>query len=242
MPSVLFGVTLFGDSLADGIADDGVRALSTALATAVGTNTSLVAIQSVEYVLQLVVAVTGVTAAAASSGTAAVGASVMAATGSSTANVSLSMVGVNTGGARRRLLGSVEYTARAYSASLANLLVMNSTLNAVVSNGSLAATLVTAGVNTTGVQLPVQPLAGVQLHVAVKCPDGGIAGDGTLLPNVTTMVQRTSAGTLDSSASLLSDFSSAGLGVISGVSVSLTPVIGALLSRLLPFNADATRD
>ena len=155
----------------------------------------------------------------------------MSATGASSAGVSLNMLGVNTGASRRKLLGSVEFSAMAYSANLAAIIALNITLHSAVSNGSLTAALVRAGINATGVELPVPPDAGAQFHVQVQCPDGAVGTDGSPLPSAAEMLQRTSPGALDASTQLLADIAAVGLGVISRMAVTLSPILGALSPR-----------
>ena len=221
------GVTLFGASLDDNIEADGLGAVAHAFAAALGTTSSLVSIQSVEYVLQIVIATPGVDAASASRSKAAVGAALLSATGASSAGVSLNMLSVNMDASRRKLLGTVEFTAMAYSASLAAVLSMNTTLYSAVSDGSLTAALVTAGVNATGVELPVPTDAGAQFHVQVQCPDSAVGTDGTPRPSAAARLRRASAGALDASTQLLPDIAAVGLGVISHAAVTLSPILGA---------------
>jgi hypothetical protein len=124
----------------------------------------------------------------------------------------------------------VEATALASGANVSDVRAFNVTLFSVVADGSLTLALQAAGVNTTGAVLPVPPALGLQLNLAIQCPAGAVdATTGALLANTSTMLRSVSpGGALDASASLLANISArGGLGNISSVVVSLTPIVGA---------------
>jgi hypothetical protein len=218
-PTVFVGVTLFGTSFATNVTPAVLSSVSQLLAAAAGTNTSFLSVRSIDYVLSLVLAIPAADASSASIRTALAAAIKMPAT-------ALQVLGVNAGGARRRLL-AVEATALAYSANFSDVLTFNATLFSVIGNGSLTLALQAAGVNTTDVALSVPPVTGVQLNLAIVCPAGAVDANGTALPDAATMVQSVSPGMLDASSSLLGNLSSTGLGDISSVVVSLSPTVGA---------------
>ena len=222
-PTVLVGVTLFGDSLDDSIEDDGLSQVIVAFASAVGTSASLVSILSVEYVLSIVVALPGVSAS--SDLGAGVNAALQVVTGGGLPDVSLQTRGIMSGGTAqlRRLLATTEVAALATSANLADMLAVNATLVQAIDNGTLTRALNAVGVNTTGAALPVLPLTGAQFHFAILCPEG--AAGSTPLPGASDVIAAVSPGALDASATLINDFNAIGLGVISSVSVTLTPIV-----------------
>jgi hypothetical protein len=231
-PTVFVGVTLFGASLATNLTAGVLSSVSRLLAVAAGTNTSFLSVQSTQYVLAMVLAFPGV-ASAAGVGASSIMTALAAATGAggSGPRVTLQVLGVNAGGVRR-LLSSIEATVLAYSANSSVVLAFNATLFSVVDNGSLTRALQAAGVNTTAATLSVPPVTGLQLNLGIQCPTGFDA-KGTALPNATAMVQNVSPGALDASTSLLmSNLSSAGLGNISSVVVSLSPTVGAFCMRV----------
>jgi hypothetical protein len=232
-PTVFVGVTLFGASLATNLTAGVLSSVSQLLAQAAGTNTSFLSVQSTQYVLAMVLAVPGV-APDAGVGASSIITALAAATGAggSGRGVALQVLGVNAGGVRR-LLSSVEATVLAYSANSSAVLAFNGTLFSVVDNGSLTRALQAAGVNTTAATLSVPPVTGIQLNLAIQCPTGVVDVNGMALPNATVMLQNVSPGAaLDASESLLSNLSSAGLGNISSVVVSLTPTVGAFCVRV----------
>jgi hypothetical protein len=232
-PTVFVGVTLFGASLATNLTAGVLSSVSRLLAEAAGTNTSFLSVQSTQYVLAMVLAFPGV-ASDAGVGASSIITALAAATGAggSGRGVALQVLGVNAGGVRR-LLSSVEATVLAYSANSSAVLAFNGTLFSVVDNGSLTRALQAAGVNTTAATLSVPPVTGIQLNLAIQCPTGVVDVNGMALPNATVMLQNVSPGAaLDASESLLSNLSSAGLGNISSVVVSLTPTVGAFCVRV----------
>ena len=224
-PTVLLGLSLFGNSLNAQLSQGNLTQIMTAVAGAVGTNASLVSVATTDYVISFVLGLVGLNASV-SINAASVRSALLTATRASSQGISLQMQGVNAGGARRRLL-SVEATTLAYGSNLTAMNALNATLISVVQNGTLVATLQAAGVNATGTVLPVVPLPGVQLHLAFQCPVGALGGNGTLLPNVTSMLQIVSpGGVLDTSATLFANLSAI-VGVTS-VAITLAPIIGAL--------------
>lgn len=220
-PTVLVAVSLYGNELDDSIEDGKLSSVVAAFANAVGTNSTFVTIQSVEYVLSFVLALPDMNLSSLS--TPSVLVAVQNAVG--TSSVAMQLRGVTSVNTMRRLLSIAEVTFSSSSSNLAGILNLNATLNAAVNNGTLASALVAAGVNSTGVQLPVPTLAGAQFHFAIQCPDGVTDANGATLPNVTTMLQAVMPGQLETSAQLFTDFNASGVGVLSKVAVTLSPIV-----------------
>ena len=203
--------------------------VGSAIAAAVGTNASLVNISSIAYVLSFAV---GLHSDVGSVGTLAssLQASLMQASGAAAGAVSLQVVSANSPDTRRRRLSTAAtdaYTLFASGSSLASVTSFNASLYDSVDSGQLAASLQSAGDNVTAVELLLPAAMGVQFGVMVACPDNGTGADGVALPTVTDIIQRVAPGVFDVSNTLVEDLSAAGMGPVSRVAVTLTPIEGA---------------
>jgi hypothetical protein len=213
MPTVFASITVFGPTLDLEVSGGASDAVSAAIAAAAGTDASLVSIaRAVEYVLAFVVAVPGASLGSVSAAT--LSAALLNAT--AVDGMSLQVSGISSG-ARRRGLRSLEASVVGFSAHLASVVSFNSSLAGAISSGALTASLRAVGINTTGASLPVPAQSGVQFGVSIQCPGG----------DVDAALQAVSPAALGASQTLMSDLSNAGLGVITGARVTMSPIVGA---------------
>ena len=231
VPSVMFAMTVFFPGSPEGSVNaQSMANVASAVATSVATNASLVNISSVSYVLSFAV---GLRSDVASVGTlsSSLQASLVQTAGAAGSSIALQIVSVNSteSGRRRTLLATATdaYTLFAFGGSLASVTNFNASLYDSVDSGQLAASLQAAGENVTSVELLLPAAMGVQFGVTVACPDDATGADGVALPTVTDMMQRVAPGVLDASSTLVEDLSVAGMGPVSFVAVTLTPIEGA---------------
>jgi hypothetical protein len=215
VPTVFVSITAFGDLLDVNLAAGKLQSVAAAMADSLGTDTSLVIVTSEQYVLQSIVALPS---SNVSDAVRTAVAAVFIKTGASSTQV-LGMSATS-----RRLL-ALEVTVASTFANYSAMAAFNTTLTAAVANGSFSASLQQLGVRSAA-YLPVRAASGAQFSFMIQCP-GGTSVGGTVLPDVTAVLQGVSQTGIDAYTGFHSELDAAGLGVIDSVVVTRLPVASA---------------
>ena len=228
VPTVLLSLSLFGSSLDAAItASGGTSVVTSAVAAAIGAAASQVSMaRPLEYLLQFTIALPGASAALVTG--AAVKAAVLSALPAA-ASTTLNVAGINSaGGIRRALLSTVEVTLQAYSTTLTMVTSLNASLAKAVADSSLSTALQAASISVSGVTLPSPPAPGLQLGLAISCPVGN-----TSITPAAAAAAFSPAAFVNTSAALVLALNQSGLSGVSGLAVTLAPIIGACLRALV---------
>jgi hypothetical protein len=218
VPTAYFAVTVYANDLAAFLTDAGAQAVVDAMATATGSTSSRVSVLSGEFTLSVELALAGVNASATSA--ASLRPALLVALlppPLSSSSLAMSLLGLAPADALQPSAG-VNASLLVATTDLADLQQFNATLAAALRDGSATTALQAAGVSASGAQLTGATQAGVQLHFALGCPADAC--------NMSHVLEAVSPAALSApSSAFLADLSTAGLGAISSLAVTLAALV-----------------